>query len=284
MAEPNASYVVQCWTCLGEFDALDSVWCSCDSRNPSRLCQFCLQCFCVASEDYKARFWKSAPDVLSREIALLREAKGKLGEMLIRSNLLTTDQLIKALAYQKMRSCRFGEALVELGFVSQKDIDYFLGHQDTVNTADLKAYVPNRDLFRKMTPQFCYEKLVVPLSEDRLEDNVILTVAMADPKDVNLIDLLQTKTDAKIIPYHAPAEQIHAALEAHFSQKELRPPEEEAKADVKKIAQNLLLGGIKNQASDFSLEPKEDSVHVSYRMDGILFKHKPLSRDRKSVV
>src|SRR3990172_5876392 len=134
------TYVVQCWTCLGEFDALDSVWCSCDPRNPSRLCQFCLQCFCSANEDYKKHFWKTAPDLLRKEIALLQGAKGKLGEMLIRSNLLTTDQLIKAIEYQKIRNIRLGEAMVELGFVSSKDIEYFLSRQENVSTVNLDEY------------------------------------------------------------------------------------------------------------------------------------------------
>jgi type IV pilus assembly protein PilB len=273
MSEP---YVVQCWTCLGEFDAADSVWCSCDPRNPTRLCQFCLQCFCNASDDYKADFWKGATDVLKNELRLLSEAKGKLGESLIRSNLLTTDQLLKALEYQKMRGCKLGEALVELGFVAQKDIDYFLERQERVSTASLDNYTFDPALFQKLPPPFCYEKLILPLDEESLTDEAVLTVAMADPKDVGLIDLIQTKTDAKIIPYQAPPEKIRSLLEAHFSQQELKP-KEEAVADVKKLAQNLLLGGVNSRASNLYLEPKEDSILVSYRIDGILFRHKPLA-------
>jgi type IV pilus assembly protein PilB len=235
-----------------------------------------LQCFCNASDDYKADFWKGATDVLKNELRLLSEAKGKLGESLIRSNLLTTDQLLKALEYQKMRGCKLGEALVELGFVAQKDIDYFLERQERVSTASLDNYTFDPALFQKLPPPFCYEKLILPLDEESLTDEAVLTVAMADPKDVGLIDLIQTKTDAKIIPYQAPPEKIRSLLEAHFSQQELKP-KEEAVADVKKLAQNLLLGGVNSRASNLYLEPKEDSILVSYRIDGILFRHKPLA-------
>jgi type IV pilus assembly protein PilB len=268
------TYVVQCWTCLGEFDALDSVWCSCDPRNPTRLCQFCLQCFCNAAEDYKKTFWKSAPEVLRKEIALLQGAKGKLGEMLIRSNLLTTDQLVKAIEYQKMRNLRMGEALVELGFVSRKDIDYFLSRQENVSTVNLDEFTPKAELFAKLPPRFCHEKNVLPLDEDHVGDEVIVTVAMSDPKDVTLIDLIQTRMESKIIPYQAEMGAIRAALEKFFNKEELAPKAEDT-LDVKKATQNLLIGGIKSKATDLYIEPKEQFVHISYRIDGMLFKHKP---------
>ena len=62
-----AGYVVTCWNCLGEFEALGAVWCSDDPKNPTKLCPFCLRCFCEASSDYKRQFWRSAPAQLVDE-------------------------------------------------------------------------------------------------------------------------------------------------------------------------------------------------------------------------
>ena len=47
------TYVTLCWNCLGEFDALGAVWCSHDPKNPTKLCPFCLHCFCPADDAYK---------------------------------------------------------------------------------------------------------------------------------------------------------------------------------------------------------------------------------------
>lgn len=55
------AYLVTCWNCLGEFDALGAVWCSDDPKNPTKLCPFCLHCFCDASAEYKQQFWRHAP-------------------------------------------------------------------------------------------------------------------------------------------------------------------------------------------------------------------------------
>ena len=45
------AYPVTCWNCLGEFDALGAVWCSDDPKSPTKLCPFCLHCFCDASAE-----------------------------------------------------------------------------------------------------------------------------------------------------------------------------------------------------------------------------------------
>ena len=62
------TYLTTCWNCLGEFDALNAVWCSDDPKNPTKLCPFCFRCFCDASERYKQEFWKRAPSRLVEEI------------------------------------------------------------------------------------------------------------------------------------------------------------------------------------------------------------------------
>ncbi len=45
--------MVACWNCLGEFDAAAAVWCSDEPRTPTKVCPFCLRCFCAATGEYK---------------------------------------------------------------------------------------------------------------------------------------------------------------------------------------------------------------------------------------
>jgi len=65
------AYLVTCWNCLGEFDALGAVWCSDDPKSPTKLCPFCLHCFCDASAEYKQQFWRHAPPPLVEELQTL---------------------------------------------------------------------------------------------------------------------------------------------------------------------------------------------------------------------
>ena len=109
-----------CWNCLGEFDALGAVWCSDDPKNPTKLCPFCLRCFCDASAEYKQEFWRQAPPQLVDELQTLGKSQDRLGDVLIRMKKITTPQLLDALVEQRRHGQRLGEILIDRGFVSRR--------------------------------------------------------------------------------------------------------------------------------------------------------------------
>jgi type IV pilus assembly protein PilB len=130
------TYIVGCWNCLGEFDALGAVWCSDDPKAPTKLCPFCFRCFCAASERYKQEFWRRAPLRLQEELATLQKSKDRLGDVLIRMKKLTTPQLLDALVEQRDTGKRLGEILVAHGLVLQDDIVAALKLQSGTPLAD----------------------------------------------------------------------------------------------------------------------------------------------------
>jgi type IV pilus assembly protein PilB len=123
------SYLTTCWNCLGEFDALNAVWCSDDAKNPTKLCPFCFRCFCDASEKYKQEFWKRAPARLVEEVQTLARSKDRLGDILIRMKKLTTPQLLEVLVEQKNTGKKIGEILVDRKLVRPEDIQAALKNQ-----------------------------------------------------------------------------------------------------------------------------------------------------------
>ena len=135
-AEP---YLTTCWNCLGEFDALGAVWCSDDPKNPTKLCPFCFQCFCDASEKYKQEFWRGAPARLRDELATLSRSKDRLGDVLIRMKKLTTPQLLEALVEQKESGRRLGEILTERGLVKPDDVQAALRTQGANPLTDTRG-------------------------------------------------------------------------------------------------------------------------------------------------
>jgi type II secretory ATPase GspE/PulE/Tfp pilus assembly ATPase PilB-like protein len=122
-------YLAICWNCLGEFDALKAVWCSDDPKNPTKLCPFCLQCFCHASEKYKQEFWRRAPRRLHEDLQTLSRSKERLGDILIRMGKLTTPQLLDALVEQKNTGRRLGEILTGRGLLQGDEIQAALQTQ-----------------------------------------------------------------------------------------------------------------------------------------------------------
>jgi hypothetical protein len=132
-------YLVSCWNCLGEFDALNAVWCSDDPKNPTKLCPFCFRCFCSASERYKQEFWRQAPQRLRDDLNTLGRSKDKLGDILIRMKKITTPQLLEALLEQKNTGKRLGEILTERGLLTADDIAAALKSQGVTTLADTRG-------------------------------------------------------------------------------------------------------------------------------------------------
>ncbi len=136
---PLESYLTTCWNCLGEFDALNAVWCSDDPKNPTKLCPFCFRCFCDASERYKQEFWRRAPPRLVEELTTLNKSKDRLGDILIRMKKLTTPQLLEALVEQRTTGKRLGEILTDRGLLRPEDIAAALRSQGQAPLTDTKG-------------------------------------------------------------------------------------------------------------------------------------------------
>ncbi len=133
------AYLVTCWNCLGEFDALVAVWCSHDPKKPTKLCPFCFHCFCEASEEYKQDFWTHAPSRLIEEVQTLTRSQDRLGDILIRMKKITTPQLLEALVRQKSTGQRLGELLLERGLVTNEDIRVALKTQGVSPLVDTRG-------------------------------------------------------------------------------------------------------------------------------------------------
>src|SRR6185312_12029185 len=92
----------------------------------------------------------------------------RIGELLVREGLITSDQLAKALQEQKQNGTRVGYNLVKLGFMPAVDLSRF--------EVDPKI--------AKMIPADLAQKnLVIPLKRD----GRTLTVAMADPSNLGVL-------------------------------------------------------------------------------------------------
>ena len=120
-----------------------------------------------------------------------------------------------------------------------------------------------------------------------------LSVAMANPLDLEAVEFVSKKSKAKIKPFIAPPTQIKEAITANYGQslvaeikatlgevgtkpEEIRPtqitrPGEVIREEkIAKVVSTILEFAIKARASDIHIEPQEESTRVRYRIDGIL--------------
>jgi len=165
------AYPVICWNCLGEFDAAGAVWCSDDPKNPTKLCPFCLRCFCEASVEYKTQFWRRAPPALVEELQTLGQSQDRLGDILIRLKKITTPQLLEALVEQRETGRKLGEVLIDRCYVSREDVEAALRSQGTTRLTDTKAGVDAGALYwRQSSPDSVLDYLLALGARKRASD------------------------------------------------------------------------------------------------------------------
>ncbi len=286
-------YPVECFSCLAEYDANTAVWCGCDPKSPTKMCPFCLQCFCQATDEYKEGFWRGAGPNLKEDLATLAKARERLGDMLIKAHMITTDQLLAAIKTQKESGEKLGEVFIRSGYIAKEDLDTFLARQQTTHSTDLSKLEPNRALIAELTLAFCREKRLVPIEREDLKNKRVLTVAMADPTDSNTKAIVKERTGCQIIALSALASQVAEFLDGltdlpaaeggkpgpihHRSANPtldlgIQAPDTGDLSRAKQILNQLIVGAVKRGASDLHLEPIEEGVATHYRIDGVLFK------------
>jgi type II secretory ATPase GspE/PulE/Tfp pilus assembly ATPase PilB-like protein len=165
-----SGYVVTCWNCLGEFEALGAVWCSDDPKNPTKLCPFCLRCFCDASAEYKQEFWRKAPAQLVEEVQTLGKSQDRLGDVLIRMKKITTPQLLDALVEQRETGHRLGEILIARSFVTREDVDTALRSQGVTRLTDTGGGEAGPAYWQQSTPDGVLDYLLVLGARKRASD------------------------------------------------------------------------------------------------------------------
>lgn len=277
-------YIVYCWNCLGEYDALSAVWCSCNPTHPTKVCPFCLQCFCSAPKDYKDKFFKNAPKSLIEDFEMFSQSRGPLGEALVKAKAITADQLLQALKHQKTAGRKLGESLVELGFIDQETLSYFLSHQKSVMQLSLKELEVDPMLITSIGADYCYEKAILPVNKESLSQKEILTLAMAQPSDGETIDYVQNVSGCQVVPVQSKKEEILAFLLPFISTKSADSFNSEGQKENTQHGLAVLRKALAKGASDLYIEPLENEISVQMRIDGILYKTSPIQKDIQSVL
>ena len=216
------AYPVICWNCLGEFDAIPAVWCSDDPKNPTKLCPFCLRCFCDASAEYKQQFWRHAPAQLVDELQTLTRSQDRLGDILIRMKKITTPQLLEALVEQRETGRKLGEILVTRGLVGHEDVETGLRSQGATRLNDTRAGETGGVYWQQSNPDSVLDYLLALGARKRASD--VSLEPQADHVAVRYrIDGFSFRVDPVPKSFEAPLEKALFATFNLDGAKRLRP-------------------------------------------------------------
>jgi len=216
----------------------------------------------------------------------------KIGELLLEKKIITAEQLAIGLKAQETEKRFIGNILVEKGWISYEQLLTILSEQYHIPFIRLANAEIAREAIDAVPLKVAIRHRVMPI---RL-DGIKLTVAIANPQDVRMLDELRLALHQKYtIEIVLSTEQdIHKAIEKRYgiaaetvqgiltkkdqeSVKSFQAQEvieniqdNDESASVIKLINQILLEADERGATDIHFEPYRGSIRLRYRLDGIL--------------
>lgn len=202
----------------------------------------------------------------------------KLGALLVASGLITRQQLDHALELQGTDGGRLGEVLVRSGLLTEQEIVTAVAGQMHIGVVDLAQTSPDATAMGLLPRDFIVRHRLMPLNVD--EDGA-LHLAMTNPLDVIAIDEVSMRVKRRVVPVICTESGFDEAVAIFFSTRgKLKDAREEGDdtsetrgvvdANIIELVDGLLADATTMNASDIHLEPRDDSLHVRCRIDGVL--------------
>ncbi len=217
----------------------------------------------------------------------------KLGALLVASGLVTQMQLDGALKRQHSDGGRLGEVLVNEGLVTEQDIVTAVAGQMRIGVVDLAQTAPQASAIGLLPRDFIIRRRLIPLS---LDESGSLVLAMTNPLDVITVDEVGMRTKKRIVPVICTESGFDDAISIYFSTrgklKDARDDDgdepaaavADIDASIVEIVDSLLADAASMDASDIHLEPREDSLHVRCRIDGVLHDLREFPRELQAGI
>ncbi|HEY0672228.1 MAG TPA: hypothetical protein VGD27_08185, partial [Longimicrobiales bacterium] len=123
-------------------------------------------------------------------------ATDRIGDLLVREGLISSQQLAAALQDARQNNTRIGYSLIKLGCIAEADLTRMLARQYRVPAVDLERVNVDPKIVKLVSPELAHKHVVLPLRRV----GRTLTLAMANPIDVAAIDALKFSTRMDIEP------------------------------------------------------------------------------------
>ncbi len=216
----------------------------------------------------------------------------RVGELLVKTGLISPEQLQQAVEAQRTAGGFLGSQLVKLGFITEADLTQVVGQQYGVQIVQLSEYSIEDSALQLIPHNLALKHGIVPL----IKKDSTLTVAMMDPSnivalndikfitglDIQVVlatesDLKQTqdKLYEKSVSYDTIINDMDdqdvevIEVQEDVDVNELERATEDA--PVVKLVNAVLTDAIKKGASDIHIEPYEKVFRVRFRIDGVLY-------------
>lgn len=213
-----------------------------------------------------------------------------IGQILISEGIITPEQLEAGLEEQKKTGEFICTVLARMGFAPEERVFNILSRQLRIPYLKLRDKQIELSVIRRVPAKFASHYKIIPVE---LSGN-ILTIAMADPRDIRTLDDIRLLLGLEVKPVLASEFEINDAIRKYYGvgaetlekiiakrpdSEELVAPEEavedlEAMADeasIIKFVNQIFSEAVKERATDIHIEPFQDELRVRLRIDGALY-------------
>ncbi len=214
-----------------------------------------------------------------------------LGQKLVEAQLVTEQDLQKALQQQKGTGGCLTANLVKTGALTEEALLEFLASFYGVPAVDLRTVEPDATVVRLLPAEVATKFLAVPLTRT----GRLLRVALAQPSNLFALDDIKFITGFDVEPVVASEASIKRLLDRCFDSAStmadvmkgieeefevVETEEEESdqsglslaeEAPIVKLVNSLIADAVRKGASDIHIEPYEKALRVRFRIDGSLY-------------
>jgi type IV pilus assembly protein PilB len=231
----------------------------------------------------------------------------RLGELILKANLIDAETLGRALEVQAQTRDRLGEILVGMSAIDEAILARCLAIQWGYPFLDLGEIPVDPGAMAAVGESIAREHDAMPVSLNQK----LLTVAFADPRDFSAVQNIGFSTGLQIRPAVATLRDIRRAIGRHYTarpsseravhpsaprigEEDLRPDpsgpsdasdegkptgEQNGSVSVVRLVDQIIGRAIQSRASDIHIEPGRLDLRVRYRIDGLLREDLRVSND-----
>ena len=239
---------------------------------------------------FEAEALDATAKTVSSQEKLAEISRGRLGNLLIKRQLVNESQLEQGLSQQMESGGRIGEVLVSMGLLDDRDLVEVLSEFLDVPVSNLRRENIEPEALALISEEIAREWLAVPV---RLGDDG-LDVAASEPSE-ELRDLLAKASGRPVRMMIAPLSDIRWAIDSNYralvgvdnlvarvrrpwkdresaklEQPRSRLTLESDEAPVVQVVNLIITQALRDRASDVHIEPQDDGVRVRFRIDGAL--------------
>ncbi len=199
----------------------------------------------------------------------------ELIQLLTKMSLLDEKKVKEVQEYMKNASTGFDDALLQLNIISDEQLGITVANYLKIPFVNLSKVSIPQDVFHIVPEKIARKHKVIAFGRDQNG----IKVAMAEPKNSELITLISQKTQSKVIPFLATPHDINNTF--YIFKKDLQKSFDDLvksktgdkflkEAPVAQIVDLMIETAYFDKVSDIHIEPQEEEALVRYRMDGIL--------------